>query len=286
MPDQDLLVPLVMLGVMVALIVVGVPLFYARLYRKVDAGQALIVNKLARMEVSFTGALVVPSVHRSEVMDISIKTIEIDRRGKDGVHCKDDIRVDLKATFFVRINKTTEDVIRVATAVGAGRASDPQTLQELFAGKFLEGIETVAKMLDFEELYTKRSEFRDRILATIGEDLSGYVLDDLAIDYLEQTPIDALDRNNILDARGIRKITELTTAQAIAVQELHKEQKKHEVAMQLEAKELLIELERRQHDALAKLKADTGRELTIEQLEDRLADRLREMVAQALEQRG
>jgi uncharacterized membrane protein YqiK len=44
----------------------------------------------------------------------------------------------------------------------------------------------------------------------IGKDLNGFVLDDAAIDYLEQTPIEALDRDNIMDAEGIRKITALT----------------------------------------------------------------------------
>jgi len=44
------------------------------------------------------------------------------------------------------------------------------------------------------------------------------------------------------------------------------------------AKELLIEIERRQADALSKLRADTGTVLTVEQLEDRLSARLQQMV--------
>ena len=36
------------------------------------------------------------------------------------------------------------------------------------------------------------------------------MLEDVAIDYLEQTPINKLDPDNILDSQGIRKITELT----------------------------------------------------------------------------
>ncbi|NEE61034.1 flotillin family protein, partial [Streptomyces sp. SID8455] len=83
-------------------------------------------------------------------------------------------------------------------------------IQEFFAAKFSEALKTVGKQLDFVDLYTKREEFRDRIIQVIGTDLNGYHLDDAAIDFLEQTPMSQLDGANILDAQGIRKITELT----------------------------------------------------------------------------
>lgn len=38
----------------------------------------------------------------------------------------------------------------------------------------------------------------------IGDDLNGYVLEDVTIDYLEQTPKSSLDPNNILDAEDIK----------------------------------------------------------------------------------
>ena len=53
----------------------------AKFYRKVDQGRALIVNTMkAEPWVTFTGKVVYPVIHRAEVMDISVKTIEIDRR--------------------------------------------------------------------------------------------------------------------------------------------------------------------------------------------------------------
>ena len=91
----------------------------------------------------------------------------------------------------MRVNKTAEDVIKVAQAIGSARASDQETLQELFNAKFSEALKTVGKQLDFVDLYTKRDEFRDQIIQVIGTDLNGYILEDAAIDYLEQTPIDS-----------------------------------------------------------------------------------------------
>src|SRR4028119_799565 len=73
----------------------------AKFYRKVEQGKALIVNKMkSEPVVTFTGAHVLPIVHKAEVMDISVKTIEIDRRAKDGLICRDNISADIKVTFF------------------------------------------------------------------------------------------------------------------------------------------------------------------------------------------
>jgi uncharacterized membrane protein YqiK len=252
MPDQY---PLMLIGVgflFLVLLIIGIPALYAKLYRKVDQGKALIVNKMSKVEVYFTGGLVVPVVHRAEIMDTSVKTIEIARLHKEGLICKDNIRADIKVTFFVRVNKTTEDVLKVAQAIGTARASNQETLEELFSAKFSEALKTVGKRLDFEELYTRRHDFKEQILEVIGADLNGYVLDDAAIDYLEQTPLSSLDPKNVLDARGIRKITEITAEQAVHTNEIQRDAEKATKKQDVEAKEAILALERQQADAEAK----------------------------------
>ena len=103
----------------------------------------------------------------------------------EGLICKDNIRADIKVAFFVRVNKNVEDVLNVAQIIGTERASDTDTLTNLFEAKFSEALKTVGKKFDFISLYEARREFRDEILGIIGTDLNGYILDDCAIDYLE-----------------------------------------------------------------------------------------------------
>jgi uncharacterized membrane protein YqiK len=244
-------VMLTLVGVIV-LILLGFLAILAKFYRMVEQGKALIVNSMrSEPEVTFTGKIVIPVLHKAEVMDISVKTIEIDRRGKEGLICKDNIRADIKVTFFVRVNKTREDVIKVAQAIGCVRASDQRTLDELFNAKFSEALKTVGKQLDFVDLYTKRDEFRDQIVQIIGRDLNGYVLEDAAIDFLEQTPLSSLDPNNILDAQGIRKITELTAIEKVRTNEYSNNERKLIKKQDVEAAETIMELERQQADALS-----------------------------------
>ncbi|MFI9341865.1 SPFH domain-containing protein [Streptomyces sp. NPDC052773] len=239
------------IGALVAVCLLALlPAFvFSRLFRKVEQGKALIVSKLRKVDVTFTGQIVLPVLHKAEVMDISVKAIEITRAGKDGLICQDNIRADIRITFFVKVNKTVDDVIKVAQAVGTARASDRDTLQELFHAKFSEALKTVGKQMDFTDLYTKREELRYRIIEVIGVDLNGYHLEDAAIDYLEQTPLTQLDPANVLDAQGIRKITELTAAEHVRTNEAQRTEEKEITRQNVDAREAILELERRQADA-------------------------------------
>ncbi|QOV36911.1 flotillin family protein [Streptomyces ferrugineus] len=236
------------IGVLVALCLIAV-LVVSRLFRKVEQGKALIVSKMRKVDVTFTGQVVLPVLHKAEVMDISVKTIEITRAGKEGLICRDNIRADIRISFFVKVNKTVEDVVKVAQAVGTARASHRETLQELFHAKFSEALKTVGKQMDFTDLYTKREELRYRIIEVIGVDLSGYHLEDAAIDYLEQTPLAQLDPANVLDAQGIRKITELTAIEHVRTNEFQRTEEKEITRQNVDAREAILELERRQADA-------------------------------------
>ncbi|WP_149180992.1 flotillin family protein [Streptomyces sp. TRM49041] len=240
------------IGVLIAvvlLIVIATLLVITRLFRKVEQGQALIVSKMRKVDVTFTGQVVLPVLHKAEVMDISLKTIEIARIGREGLICGDNLRADIRISFYIRVNKTVEDVLKVAQAIGTAHASDIQMLQRTFAPKFSEALKTVGKQMDFSDLYDQRQELRDRIIAVIGTDLNGYSLEDVAIDYLEQTPLSQLDSDNILDAQGIRKITELTAVEHVRTNEFRQHEQKEITRQNVDAREAILELERRQADA-------------------------------------
>ena len=249
------------------LVIVGFFFIVSRFYRQVDQGKALIVNKKGGPIVVFTGITVLPIIHRAEQMDISVKSLDLDRRGKDDLICKDNIRADIKVAFFVRVNKTPEDVLKVAQSIGCVRASDLQTLDELFSAKFSEALKTVGKQLEFEELYTKRGEFKDQLIEVIGRDLNGYILDDAAIDYLEQTPLNSLDPHNILDAQGIRKITEITAKQNVFTNELRQKERMDVGSQNLAADEAVFRYEQQRADAEAKKNKEIAMSMAREQNE-------------------
>jgi hypothetical protein len=114
----------------------------------------------------------------------------------------------------------------------------------LFDAKFSEALKTVGKQFDFIELYNSREQFKQEILRIIGTDLNGYVLDDCAIDYLEQTPLSSLNQDNILDAEGIKKIIALTSEQKIQANLIERDRQKTIKKQDVEAQETILQLEK------------------------------------------
>lgn len=230
--------------VVLAVFVLGLIALVVKMYQKAIQGEALVRTGLGDTKVSFSGIFVIPVIHKLEVMDITLKTIVIARTGSEGLICKDNLRADIKVNFFLRVNKTPEDVIQVAQSIGCKRASDHTALEGLFDAKFSEALKTVGKHFDFVDLYQSRDDFKRQILQTIGTDLNGYVLDDCAIDYLEQTPLQNLNENNILDAEGIKKIIDLTARQKVQANLIEREKEKTIKKQNVEAQETILELEK------------------------------------------
>ena len=247
-------------------------------YKKIPQGKAIIRTGVGGSHVAFNkGMYVIPVFHKMEIMDISVKKIEISRQQNDGLICKDNIRADIKVAFFVRVNKSVNDVINVAQNLGTERASEPETLKNIFEAKFSEALKTVGKKFDFIELYEARREFRDEILNIIGTDLNGYILDDCAIDYLEQTELQYLSADNILDSEGIKKITELTAQQNMNANLIRREEEKVIKKQNVEAREAILELERqlaekeeRQRREIDNIKAREDAEIAKVREEERL----------------
>lgn len=236
----------VTLVVTVASVVVAVGLiaWLVSLYKKVPQGKAMVITGARGIRVSFSGTLVIPVLERLEIIDTSIKKVEIERIGKDGLICKDNLRADIKVAFFVRVNPEIVDVKKVAQMIGCERASDINTLNTLFEAKFSEALKTVGKEFPFEKLYDSRADFKSKILKIIGKDLNGYSLDDCAIDYLEQTPLNFLKSDNILDSQGIRKITKMTADQNILANQIRRDEEKTITEQNVEAKEAILEFNR------------------------------------------
>jgi len=246
----------ILVGAIIVGIFLGILVLFSRFFRKVTQGQAIVRNGIGGTKVSFNGMLVIPVAHQAEYMDISVKRIEIERKSTEGLICQDNLRADIKVAFFVRVNKTPEDVLRVAQSIGCARASAVDTMRLLFDAKFSEALKTVGKRFDFVQLYNERDTFKSGILKVIGTDLNGFTLDDCAIDFLEQTRLENLDPDNILDAEGIKKITELTAIQAKLSNNIQRDKEKVIKQQDVQAREAILELERQLAETEAKQKRD------------------------------
>jgi len=269
--------PLIVGIVVVVIASLGLIFWILSMYKKTVQGIVILRTGYGGTKVFFNAGIVIPVIHRMESMDISVKKLEIAREGRAGLICKDNMRADIQVAFFIRVNKSMDDIVNVGQTIGCQRASDINTLRELFEAKFSEALKTVGKKFEFIELYEARSEFRQEILHIIGTDLNGYVLDDCAIDYLEQTKIENLDKDNILDSEGIKKITELTANQNIKANQVRRDEEKTITKQNVEAREAILELEKQlaekeesQKREVANIKARENAEILKVDEEERL----------------
>lgn len=244
-------------GVILGIVFISV--MVSKFLRKVELGKAMIIVRPLSSKgpkVTFSGGIVLPLIHKAEIIDVSTKMMTVTRKGTDGLICKDNIRADITVHFYIRVNNNEDDVRQVATSIGCERASTVETLNELFQAKFSEALKTVGKQMEYAELFQERTKFKEEIIKNIGRDLSGYRLEDTAIDYLAQTPIENLDPNDIMDSEGIKRITELTSLQAIRTNEINQEKSEIVTKRNVEAKERILELEKQQAEAEVKQQAE------------------------------
>lgn len=169
-------------------IVLGLFLVVARLRVKVPAGFALLVHKMGReTQVSFTTAIVYPFLGHAELMDVSVRTLRVERRQANPLMTRDGVPLTLTATFLIRVNRRSEDVQKVAETVGVARVNDPKVIEGLFRPKLEGALEAVAGAMKAEHVLAERPMFVDEIIKMVGADLNGFHLDDVSIHEMYRT---------------------------------------------------------------------------------------------------
>ncbi|HIA17914.1 MAG TPA: hypothetical protein EYN70_00565 [Planctomycetaceae bacterium] len=180
---------LLTVGVVILVVGGGILALFSLFFRKVGPEEAIVRSGVGGLKAKTgEGIFVIPFLHRAEVMDLSLKRIDIKLRGESGLICQDNVRANIEVSFYVRVNNKIQDILQVAEAVGCQRASDQAAVVALFDPLFSEALTTVALRFDFLQLYRERDKFKAAMLDVIGRDLNGYALVDCAIDYLEKTP--------------------------------------------------------------------------------------------------
>jgi uncharacterized membrane protein YqiK len=282
----------------IAGIIITIVMIFALLkcYKKVPhQGMVYIVNQVKEVVVYFTGGWIFPLIHTAELMDISRKVITVKKKGEidsndedsEGLLCKDNIRADIDVKFYIGVNRESEDILNVVKNLTVERAGNQEFVQKYFAPKFSEALKTAAKGLEFSELYTNRIGFRDSVSEIIGKDLDGFQLQDVVIDYLEQTSLDAHNKDNMMDVEGIEKITRITTQKNIATNILVQDEETQIKEKDVGAFNTRLQLDKQQGEAeeiqmreLRVIKAEQNAEATQAEEDSRLTRETAEIKTQ------
>jgi uncharacterized membrane protein YqiK len=203
------------------------------------------------------GILYVPVVHK--LIEVPLETMRLDvvREGKDALITQDYLRADLKAEFFIKVQSNDDDIINAARSLGE-RSVDPNLVKQLVFDKLVSALRTVAANKTLFELNTKRDDFAREVMKIVETDLkhNGLTLESVTISKLDQTDTANLSENNVFDAQGLKRITEITQRAAVEKNREQREAEQNKKAKDVETRKQVLSLEKEQAEAEANQKRD------------------------------
>jgi uncharacterized membrane protein YqiK len=209
----------ILLAFGVAILIIGaIIVTVTKLYIKTSADQAFVRTGMGGQQpIIDGGALVVPVVH--EIVPVSLQTmrLDVDRAGPDALITGDNLRADVAAEFYIKVQKIREHILAAATSLGE-RSVDAESVKLLVNQKLVSALRTVAATRPLHELHTKRDEFAQAVQVIVEKDLAhnGLTLESVTISRLDQTPPNAMrGEDNVFDAQGLRTIAEITQRQRV-----------------------------------------------------------------------
>ena len=135
--------------------------------------------------------------------------------------------------------------------------------------KLVSALRAIASQMDLFEIHTRRDEFAEKVKEHVRADLeeNGLLLESVTISELDQTDPSELSDNNVFDAQGKKKITEITAAAGVERNKLERDAERQRAEEDVETRQQVLELERRRAEAestqtaeVAKIKATKERE--------------------------
>jgi uncharacterized membrane protein YqiK len=248
---------------------VGLFLTAMGFYRRTSADVAFVRTGAGGSRVVLDGGLNVwPLIH--DVREINLKTMKlgVNPRGANALITHDNLRANVLAQFYIRVQADVEHILNAARSLGQSSVN-AEAVEALVSEKLVSALRAIASQMDLFEIHTKRDEFAERVKEHVKSDLeaNGLLLESVTISELDQTDPGELSDNNVFDAQGKKKITEITAAAAVERNNLEREAEHAKKLKDVDTRQQILELERRQAEAeaqqsteIAKVRADKERE--------------------------
>ena len=257
--------------------VVGLVLFllglvitvWTALYKKTSADQAFVMTGQGGSRVVLDGgALVIPIFHRITEVNLRTMKLGVNPHGPNALITHDNLRSDILAQFYIRVQADREHILNAARSLG-DNSVNAENVESLVSEKLVSALRAIASQMDLFEIHTKRDEFAERVKEHVKSDLeaNGLLLESVTISELDQTDPSELSDNNVFDAQGKRKITEITAAAMVERNNLERAAEQARKNQDVTTRQYILNLERNQAEAeanqgteIAKIRASKDQE--------------------------
>lgn len=206
------------------LVLAAVWAIVTNLYQKASAEEALVRTGWRGAKVIIDGGVVVvPVFHKLTRVSLKVIKLMCVREGPDALITKDYLRSDVHSEFYMRVGATDEQVLNAARSFGEQSGTE-DAIDNTVGEKLISALRSVAAKHELAELHSDRESFASAVQELVAKEIepNGLILETVTISRLDQTDPGHLNDNNVFDAQGKRKITEITTAALVARNELER----------------------------------------------------------------
>jgi flotillin len=238
-------------------------------YVKPSANEAYVITGMGGRRVLIDGgSLYFPLVQRLVPVSLETMKLEVERAGSDALITRDNLRVDVKGEFYIKVMPEQGDVLNAARSLGV-KSVNSNSVSSLVFEKLVSALRSVAATKDLVEIHAQRDAFATAVQQLVLGDLeqNGLTLESVTVSRLDQTSQDLLSDNNIFDAQGKRKITEITQSALVERNRLEQEALRDITLKNVHTRKETLALERQQAEVeaeqqamIAKVRAERNRD--------------------------
>ena len=185
---------------------------FSKFYQRSSKDVAFVRTGMGGEKIVLTsGAMAIPIIHQVTPVNMNTLRLNVERSNDKGLITLDKMRIDIQSAFYVRVKGDKDGVALAAQTLGA-RTLNPQSIQELLEGKFVDAIRSVAASMSLEEIHSEGREFTDRVAKLVDDVVTknGLELESVSLSSMDQTDKQYLDPSNTFDAEGLIKVTRET----------------------------------------------------------------------------
>lgn len=237
----------------VVLVVSGILIIISRLYQKTSANEAFVRTGMSgRVVVLDGGAIVIPVVHKTVPVVLETMKLEVERGGEDALITRDNLRCDIRAEFYIKVQAVKDDILNASRSLG-DRSVHADTVRELVFEKLVSALRSVAATRELAQLHAERDDFATAVSELVREDLksNGLTLESVTISRLDQTDTARLNEQNVFDAQGLRKIAEITQQARVERNMYERDAERNITQKNVDTRKEVLDLEKDQAEAEA-----------------------------------
>ncbi|MGI5816562.1 MAG: SPFH domain-containing protein [Armatimonadota bacterium] len=242
----------------VVLLVSGMLIIIARLYQKTSANEAFVRTGMGgRAVVLDGGAIVIPVVHKTVPVVLETMKLEVERGGEDALITRDNLRCDIRAEFYIKVQGVKDDILNASRSLG-DRSVNAGAVRELVFEKLVSALRSVAATRELAQLHAERDDFATAVSELVREDLksNGLTLESVTISRLDQTDTSRLNAQNVFDAQGLRKIAEITQQARVERNMYERDAERSITQKDVNTRKEVLDLQKDQAEAEATQQAD------------------------------